>query len=443
MLMHKHYYFPGLFSLMVIFSPGAVSNTADDIQADNSETEITSAEENIQPDNSKLDPAFVAEKKRDIANYERIAQELESTGGVYEVQLSEILLDLGETYQSLELHTEALKTLNRSLQITRVNNGLYSLDQLSILEKMIESNKAIKDWEEVDKSYAHLYWISKRNYGDFDTRLLPVIERLGKWHLHAYNKDVDGRPFLHLVEAEGLYTKALSIVESQHGADDPGLLKALYGIALTNYRIAAFASSAEGLEEINYGLRASSSSSRSQRVLQQEFARQDLIFRSYAKGKNAMKRVVDIHAKTEGLPIESHALALAHLGDWYLLFNKRNSAAEAYDQAYKLMSATEESKKDIDAFFAQPRMLPTISLPIEDEEPLEVTENSSYAIAMFNVTPSGRARNIEIVEINPVDDLSLKRKARKGIASSKFRPRFENGTPVETTGVKIRYVFDE
>ena len=424
MLIYRRYLF-ALVLLLPFFVSGAP------VSAPAAETKTTP---------QKPAPADVAKKKRAVEKYRQLAEVLQSQGGVYEVQLSEVLLDLGKTYQSLELHNEAIATLKRSLQISRVNSGLYHLDQVAILEQMLKSNKALQDWEMVNANYAYLYWVNKRNYGDFDPQLLPVIERLGKWHLHAYTEALDERPFLHLFEADKLYSRAIAIIELEHGHHSPQLLQALYRLALTNYQVAAYASDVEKLNDLNHRLRRTGN--HQARARQQELARQDLVFRSYVRGKKAIARIIAIHADNETLPLDSHALALTHLGDWYLLFNKHNSAAASYDQAYTLMSAGEENKKDIDDFFAQPQMLPASNF-ITEQEWLKVTDETPYAVAMFNVSPGGRARNIEIVEIGPVDNPSLKRRARRNIAGSKFRPRLENGKPVETTGFTMRYVFNK
>jgi len=442
MLLDKRHYLSGLLLLLCTFVPGAVLGAPTAHQAANRATVAKSSATETATKQQKLDPVLVAEKKQNIEKYEQLVQQLESQGGVYEVQLSEVLLDLGKTYQSLELHSEALATFKRSLQISRVNSGLYSLEQMPILEQILKSNKALQDWDRVNKNYAYLYWVNKRNYGDFDPQLLPVIDRLGKWHLYAYTEAIDERPALHLLQADSLYSKAIAIIELRYGKHAPQLLQALYGLALTNYQMAAHASTAEKRGEPNYGIRAASYNQK-QRARQQEFAHQDLIFRSYARGKKAMLRIVAIHASNDTLPVDNHALALTHLGDWYLLFNKHNSATASYGQAYRLMNTGAESKKDIDHFFARPRMLPTIQFPIADEEALKITDATPYAVAMFTVSPGGRAHNIEIVEISPTNDNALKRRARKNIAGSKFRPRFENGKPVETTGFTMRYILDQ
>ena len=135
-------------------------------------------------------------------------------------------------------------------------------------------------------------------------------------------------------------------------------------------------------------------------------------------------------------------MALTHLGDWYMLFNKLNTAAETYERAYALLRDDGIGQKQIDMLFGQPRSLPAIKLAIPDEEKT-IPENPVYVLASFDVSPSGKARNIEIIESQPEDSEKYHRQARRTIASTRFRPRYEDGKPVNTTGVNLRYVFSD
>ena len=86
--------------------------------------------------------------------------------------------------------------------------------------------------------------------------------------------------------------------------------------------------------------------------------------------------------------------------------------------------------------------MPAIRLPVHNQEDL-VPENPPWVVASFDVSPSGKATNIQIVEASIEDNVSYKRRAKRSIAATKFRPRYENGEPVLTTGVSLRYVFND
>ncbi|MBT7952447.1 MAG: hypothetical protein HN764_12535 [Gammaproteobacteria bacterium] len=421
-------------SALLVCNMAGLAATDVSSPAESLQTEIEASQVEVEV----IKKEMTAEQKRSIQNYNELIDQLQSTGGVYQVQLSEVLLSLGATYQSMELHKNAIDAFERSMHISRVNDGLYSLDQISILEKMIESNTKLKDWKNLNKNFHNLFWISKRHYGENNTELLDVIDRIGRWHLKAYEILPASESFSHLVDAENLYNKAVKIIETTNGQYDIRLINALYGIALTNYQIASRVSGAEDFDDIRMGFRNSDR----RRALQQQRAREDLIMQSFAKGKKAMNRIIEIHTANPILPVDTQAIALTHLGDWYLLFNKRNSAATTYQQAYDLLDSEGFDQQKIDVLFGQPRTLPAIRLPIQNQIDI-VEENPSYVVASFDVSASGSARNIQILESNPSDNISFQRRAKRSIASTKFRPRYENGKPVITTGVSLRYVFTE
>lgn len=411
------------------------------IDITDTQLQVASLYTEIEPSSAdkQIQEVLSAEQEQSLQYYEALINELESSGGVYDTQLSEVLSSLGTTYQALARHADAIAVFQRSLHITRVNDGLYSLNQIAMIEKLIESNSKLKEWDALDKNYHNLYWISKRHYGENNPELLALIDRIGRWHLQAYELDPGSASFSHLLDAEQLYNKSVKIIELHSGKYDLRLINALYGIALTNYQIAAQVSNVENFDDIRAGHR---NSNQSRRMLQEERARQDLILRSYSKGKTAMNHIIDIHANNPILPVDTHAVAMTHLGDWYLLFNKRNSAALTYDKAYQLMENDGMDQQKIDRLFGQPRTLPAIRLPMQNREDM-LPETPPYVLASFDVSPSGKAMNIQIVESRPKDNVSYLRRAKRTIASTKFRPRYENGKPVLTTGVSLRYVFTD
>lgn len=395
-----------------------------------------SLQQTAEPD---PDGNITAEARRSISQYQQTIDALQRTHGVYHDQLSEQLLGLGLVYRNQGQHEQAIEVLKRSLHINRINNGLHNTSQLPILELIIETNTALSDWQALDKNYYYLYWVHLRNYGNEDPRLLPIIDRLGRWHINAYQLQSDELLFRHLLDANALYKNAVAIIETHYGQFDPRLIDPLYAIALTNYQMAAYASNLENSDDI----RSSFTGNRHRRRLsEQEIVQQNLLANSYRTGKRAMTRIIDIYESNPQLPSDSHALALIHLGDWHQLFNKRTTAMMNYQQAYAFLSEHQTDTLDIDKLFARPRTLPAIQLPLPYKNKQD-NKNKPSVLVSFNVTKTGRARNIQIIESDPADDASLQRRAKKSVKLTRFRPRLENGKPVETTDVSIRYIYDE
>lgn len=364
--------------------------------------------------------AYAYESEQSAARYEAVIGELEIERGVYDPRLAEELLGLAYAYRAQARHRDAVRAFERALHITRVNAGLHTSLQRPILEKIIEEHTALGDWKSLDRDYRYLYWVTRRQVGENDPKLLPVIDRVGLWHLKAYTEALDKTPFRHLTEAEHLYDKAVGIIKTHYGADDPRLINRLYAIAITDYRMA---SDTEGPAAENY-----------------------------SKGGQALQRLVDVFKANPELPPDSHANALTRLGDWYLLFNRHDSAMESYKEALRILQKNGADPKQIEGLFGYPQRLPVTQSPFderkvatdkESEYPGRFEKGAPYAVASFDVTASGKAENIEIVESAPTDSPWLRRRVRQMIAASRFRPRFMDGEPVETKGVNLRYVLQE
>ncbi len=399
---------------------------------------------------------------RSIAEYEREIQAREAEHGVYDPATGEFLLSVGLVYQNDGKHDEAVDALTRALQIKRVNEGLYSTGQLLILEQLIKSNIASANWEEVDQNYQQLLWINKRNYDAGDPRLLPVVDTVGRWKLKAYKEDLlDSSAISTIDESEKLFRDTIIILERQYGENDPRLINPLYGRALTNYQYAIEVANTPqdkfhgtgsptrtqvmcrtvptangGARRICNTIRVPDPSYYASQSSSKDFA---LGQRIVAVGK-ALRHIVQIHETNPDLPRDSHAKALVHLGDWNLLRGKKTTAHKNYKSAYQLLADTGEHQEVIEELFGKPQNLPALRLPLPEIDDKLEQEKTTSVLASFDVSRTGRAKNVQILESEPPDATSARRKAKKTIRGRIYRPRFENGEPVNTVGNKIRIV---
>ena len=399
---------------------------------------------------------------RSIAEYEREIQAREAEHGVYDPATGEYLLSVGLVYQNDGKHDEAVDAFTRALQIKRVNEGLYGTGQLLILEQLIKSNIASANWEEVDQNYQQLLWINKRNYDAGDPRLLPVVDMVGRWKLKAYKEDLlDSSAISTIGESEKLFRDTIVILERQYGENDPRLINPLYGRALTNYQYAIEVANTPqnefhgtgsptrtqvmcrtvptangGVRRICNTIRVPDPSYYTSQSSNKDFA---LGQRIVAVGK-ALRHIVQIHETNPDLPRDSHAKALVHLGDWNLLRGKKTTAHKNYKSAYQLLADTDEHQEVIEELFGKPQNLPALRLPLPEIDDKLEQEKTTSVLASFDVSSTGRAKNVQILESEPADATSARRKAKKTIRGRIYRPRFENGEPVDTVGNKIRIV---
>ena len=414
------------------------------------------------PDATAAQASDTPDLSRSITEYEQEIQRREAEHGVYDPATGEYLLSVGLVYQNEERHEEAVDAFTRALQIKRVNEGLQSTGQLLILEQLIKSNIAEANWEEVDRNYQQLLWIHKRNYDVGDPRLLPVVDMVGRWKLKAYKENLlDASATRIISESEKLFKDTITILERQYGENDPRLINPLYGRALTNYQYAIEVANTPqdefrgagsptrtqvicrtvptangGARRICNTIRVPDPSYYASQSSNKDFA---LGQRLVAVGK-ALRQIVQIHEANPDLPRDSHAKALVHLGDWNLLRAKKTTAYKNYKAAYALLTEGDQHQETIAELFGKPQNLPALRLPLpEIDEKLE-QEKTTSVLASFDVSRTGRAKNVQIIESEPPDATSARRKAKKTIRGRLYRPRFEKGEPVATVGNKIRIV---
>jgi len=379
-----------------------------------------------------------AQRDRSIQEYERTIERLMGEYGVYDDRLAEQLLGMGITQQRMGNHLAATNSFEQSLHLDKVNNGLEHLQQAALMELLIDSYTALGEWERVDAYQQYLYWLHLRAYGESDPRLIPVLTRLGRWHMRASELATESVPLAHLRRASKAFRRAVNIGEAAYGLNDVRLLDPLYGFALGSYYVAA-SSSSRGANGLGNNARNQVNS------YEEGLARAELVARGYREGRTALQRMADIHAASPETAPEARGIALTLLADWYLLFNRQQNAREAYQAAYAALVASGVDHQNIQQFFSRPKALPTLRLSPEQDQPaaapvVEDNEKRTYALASFYVTRNGRPRNIQILESQPADDTSLQRRARRAIRSMRFRPRMENGMPVPSAAVNMRYV---
>ena len=391
-----------------------------------------------------------------IKKYLQAIHETQEKQGAYGDKVWEQMVGLGVTQQNAGHHLEAVATLNQALHINRVNHGLHNLDQVPIIDLLIKSNTALSDWKALDQNFHYLYWLYRRVYGENDMRLLPVIDRVGLWHLNAYKLGESDNPLAHLLAAQNLYSDAVNIIEINQGELNPGEINPLYGIMLTNYLMAVHASASPDTDELrssitmsNQSFRRCGSSFVSHRdpffdncydplyMEEEEANRQEIISTSYRNGKKALTRMIDVYEKNPSLPPEDHAMAYIRLGDWYMLFNRPSSATKSYEKAYALL---ENSKSDTrEQLFGSPRSLPEMHFMLTAKQTDKPDQDRKYILVSVDISETGKARNIQVLESSPPADQATIRQAQKSVRNTRFRPRFENGQPVATHGYKLRY----
>ena len=374
-------------------------------------------------DQSRLEATFAA------SHYTERILEIETREGPFSPFLSEHLVGLGMAYSKLGQEEEALQVYQRALLINRSNRGLHNLGQQPILERIIETHETLGRHEALNNNYNYLLWLYQRNYDRDDPTLLPTLVRVAAWKLKAFAREPTENAIDHLFDAEKLFNQSLEIIQANPQMEPLVARDYLYAIAKANFGVGFFAS-------------------------------------SYKIGRDALQANIDLHQVNKDLSKTSMAEAYALLGDWEMRFNKRGSAAKNYRSAYQLLSQGEQPNLEaLQRLFGEPRSLVRLNVPeAAGQDPSTVsanregsdsnsefrlaqieqlvTEDTDFVLAEFDVSSSGRVSDLDILETNPKDNVTFRRNVRQMILNVPFRPRLENGEPIDTDDFVMLYRFE-
>lgn len=383
----------------------------------------------VQASTTTLESAL----KKSLSDYEQSVEQLEAQHGPYHAALSQQLTGLGQHYRQQGKLDDSRDILQRAMHISRVNSGLYSLQQTAIIEQLVKTNTERKDWESVDANQHYLYWLHKRNFDADDPRMLPILNKLGRWHLNAYDEHTHKGKVEHLLRAHNYYKQAIDIVSKEHGEMAPQLVDHLQGYTATNYFLASHQVIIHQEADDQGGARNTNITNEDKRRLIQ------YIQNSYRNGKNSIDQAIRIHNSNDNSSLQEKVTAELAMADWNLLFGRWHTALALYKNIYSSLSERLPEKISPDAFFASPVPLP--QLPALANSQSRTDETDPYIIVAFDVSPRGSARNIEFIEEFPKSHTQNRIRVRRALKTSKFRPRMQQGEPVATQRYTQKFVF--
>lgn len=388
-----------------------------------------------------------------IAGYERTIRELEREGGAYENRLVQELLGLGSTYQRLAEHERAIEIFERARHINRINQGLFNLEQSPIIQKEIESHLALGDLTTANEQQEYLFFIHRKAHGSGSPDLLPALTALAEWNIFAFNLRVNpasaaGAPssgllenFLaqHLVNAQNLYQAIIRIIHEEAGADDPRLLEMEKRLALTNYFFATnYAHSSTSAYALANGSLVQPS------VFDGSFVGSNSM--GYRHGRDALERRVKYLRELPEPDRVLLARALVDLGDWLLLFKKRLSGVETYQEAMgQLLDEDEAVRKELFQP-AVPTVLPTFIEQRHTREALGIPADlalryKGHIDVAFILNRYGQPEDVRVLDKTDPTPSVVEGQLIRQISRNVFRPRLYETGPDDQDHVTLRYYF--
>lgn len=391
-------------------------------------------------------------------------EQLEADAGAYSPQLAEPLGEMGLVLLNSGAPGDARKYFRQAMQIQRVQTGLYTPSQLPLLDLVIESSVAARDWEQVGEDFEYFEWLSYRIHGPGNPALIDALGRIIDWHLAAIHLDAEDEKAGHLLQLLELGKRRVMLTEQHLGTGHPQHLEQLYQLAMHHYYVYIAAQRPGPVSDALVTTLTSPVVHGRSFLLAQEQIADDC----YRNGRRLLERAIEAAGTTPGFSAQSAAMGKVYLADWELMFNHEGRASRAYAGAFAALADAGVPPEMLQRFFGTPVMLPepefrlalgaiaesqdvpvAYFIPWAREIPgvrfpapnagFLTTPTDRYALTRFHVEENGWAENIRIVEVHP-DDRALSRDARNAMWYVQFRPRIEDGRLVATRDREARYL---
>jgi hypothetical protein len=352
---------------------------------------------------------------------------LESEHGAYSPILPERLLSLGLLLQEEGRHGEAAAVFKRGTHLARVSSGLYSTEQLPLLESEIRSLHAMADFRAVDERQRYLYRVQERALQNPGQRAAALLQQ-ADWQRQAYLLKLDDDPAQRLLQMWEFNRLALNDILEGEGNTSINLLQPLYGMLQAQYLITDLEwqdgpgfSSSHGFNEQGSRPRTGG-------------YRRD----NYNKGMAVLKAIHDLERIHSGRDPAAPARALTMLGDWMLWHGERAEAVAVYREALGELAGNADAQPVAEELFAGPVALPALA-GLDEHGPVP-TPSGGDIMLEFAVTADGKVARLSRVDGSNVANGFANRLMRK-LRKTPFRPRFdlETGEPVDTENLIVAY----
>ncbi len=359
-------------------------------------------------DNTALDERSMRNAIRDI----------ESRHGAYAADLPEQILSLGLALQAQDRHGEAMSTFKRGVHLARINNGLYSVEQIPLLHGEIESAIALGEYGKVDQLQEYLYRVQQRSLPAGETRADALLQQAA-WQFKAYQLELGTAGPERLLTMQDLYYRAWNDLRSIEEENSPKLLPPLYGLQRTQYLISEHQAANDAT--VN-NFNSNFNSANANRFYAYRA-------RNYDTGRNVIVAIYKIHRDNSGASSDEAVQAAVSLGDWAMWYDKRDEATQIYQYALAELALRDDAQEEGPALLSEPVPLPDVKGLRKLPPPVSPEEGN--ILVEFGVDRRGKVLDLTRLDTNEDMDPTATRLMRV-LRGTKFRPRFESGEPVET-----------
>ncbi len=343
---------------------------------------------------------------------EQIILDIEESSGRYAAELIQPLSILGKAQMASQNYMQAVETFDRAIHLTRIDAGLFALDQVALVYLQADSYVAMTDIRNAQQREEYAFQVLSNRSTRRD--LLAGMQRLGDFYLNTYN----------FLAARTIFRQGYGVLEENGFGHSDSAIPFLKGTAST-YRMERF-------PPLNAQERRSEALGRKpENTRNLEYSTEYLTINNFPAGERALQKIVKIRQSALSFRDENpdpkvvqndQALvnqALLDLADWHLLFSSQKKAQTLYLEIHHQQAEfPSELKLDLD----NPQLLylpvPQNLKPTPAPDRLAI-ETGSITLG-FSIQKNGRIRGLKTLAFEP--DEAIEFHARRSMRQAIYRP---------------------
>ncbi len=352
------------------------------------------------------------------STFKRAIEIVESREGGYSQDMIRPLMGLGATYAGASQHIEAAEQFRRALDISRKVEGLFNPGQIEILEPLIRSYAAAELELDAERERDYALRVAETAFGKDDIRMLPALKRGARWY------DEVERYY----GVRRMHNRAIEIIAKANGekrskdVKDMRMVEPLRGIARA-YR----------LEYLYGGKVWTDNQNNASPVVTQRTSIGSIPLND--EGRRALERALEILKESSEATAAQRGEVLLELGDFHWTADNSKKAFETWREAWNELASpggpgTAAMETPVLVYYDNPpgaRRFPP-ALPLNYDRFFVDTE--------YTVTADGKVVGVKVAETDAND--KRQKNTLESMEDARYRPRFENGEPVATPGVRHR-----
>jgi tetratricopeptide (TPR) repeat protein len=357
--------------------------------------------------------------------YLRVIELIEHDGRPTDARLARANAGLASLYYDARRYDMAVPRFIAAIGILRRNEGLFSEEQLPLLEKLADALTELSQIEDAQRAQTYRMRVAGKRYGEVDPRGVAVTESVGRWYARVGAFDT----------ARALLEKSLAQVESAQGPDSIELVGLLTALAECNrLQLQTPGASVLGSADAErFAMFHDQPPPAALTVMPRQLA---------GDGEAWLERaaaIVNDHPDASPLKI---ADVRTQLGDWYQLRQQPDRAIASYRLAWAAAQDVEfEGKPLAETLFGAPLLLYYQRPGYWDRYAARPPEEVEIRSVELEVTVTAEGTIEDPVVKSDADNQDFVDSTMRAARTARYRPRMSDGEPVATTAVRFAQPF--